>query len=307
MSHHHDFNIVYSENENSDAKNFFPTNCESFHNCNTCQSNDNMFTISCIPMPKCSCPVWETLHSHMFSHVWHTCFAFTVSVNLCCQKHQSVVSQSLWRQDLKTFSRPLMTGSDRIYNKSHIYPSSVLQLSSDMAIYTVIHLFFHSCQTHSGSHRLDSFSIPAVSLAHRELWELLSSYCSTPWARANKSLGGPDFPIRHTCEDKQLYSPDSSCPFNPIWVHLPQPRPYLLHTSALTASCGAGEYRAAEKFKYPWVLWQCSQSVSTCRSVPLYCHTNVQPAAAQKKLVQRSPSLHCHSDDVSSFSENLIL
>lgn len=75
---------------------------------------------------------------------------------------------------------------------------------------------------------------------------------------------------------------------------------------ALTASCGAGGYRAAEKFKYPWVLWQCSQSVSTCRSVPLYCHTNVQPAAAQKKLVQRSPSLQWHSDDVSSFSENLI-
>lgn len=187
------------------------------------------FTISCIPMPKRSCPVWETLHSHMFSHVWHT-FCLRC-VNLCCQKHQSAVSRSLWRQDLKTFSRPLMTGSNGIYNKSHIYPSSVLQLSSDMAIYTVIHLFFHSCQTHSGSHRLDSFSIPAVSLAHRELWELLPSYCSTPWARANRSLEGPDFPIRHTCEDKQLYSPDSSCPFNPIWVHLLQPRPYLLHTS----------------------------------------------------------------------------
>lgn len=58
--------------------------------------------------------------------------------------------------------------------------------------------------------------------------------------------------------------------------------------------------------KYPRLLWQCSQFVSTCRSVPLYCHTNVQPAAAQKKLVQRSPSLQWYSDDVSSFSGNLI-
>lgn len=43
MSHHHDFNVVFSENENSDAKNIFPTNRESFHNCNTCQNNANLF------------------------------------------------------------------------------------------------------------------------------------------------------------------------------------------------------------------------------------------------------------------------
>lgn len=207
-------------------------------------------------------PNAKALMPSMGGHCIHTCFHMydtrvqvwpSLCQSVCVVRSISQLSVGpLWRQDLKTLSRPLMTGSDRIYDKSHIYPSSVLQLSSDMAIYTVIHLFFfffHSRQTHSGSHGLDSFSIPAVSLAHRELWELLPSYCSTPWARANRSLEGPDFPIRHTCEDKQLYSPDSSCPFNPIWVHLLQPRPYLLHTSALTAGCGAGEYCAAQKFK----------------------------------------------------------
>ena len=99
-------------------------------------------------------PNAKALMPSMGGHCIHTCFHMydtrvqvwpSLCQSVCVVRSISQLSVGpLWRQDLKTLSRPLMTGSDRIYDKSHIYPSSVLQLSSDMAIYTVIHLFFFS-------------------------------------------------------------------------------------------------------------------------------------------------------------------